>query len=396
MPLTDTAIKALKPKATRYKVFDGGGLYLEVLPTGSKVWRIKYREAGKDRRHTIGHYPAVSLRDARLALLNAKALLASGERLEPDAKAQNPTFSATALEWIERQAPRWSEAHKTTVTTRLQKYAFPHIGGNEIQAVTPQEILKFLRLIEGRGTFETASRVLGICSQVFRYGVACGYCGSDPCRDLRGALTAHMEKPRAALIRPGDVAGLMASIMEYRGNLITRAAMLWSAYTFCRPGEVRRAEWQEIDWEGREWRIPAHKMKMRFEHRVPLARQCVALLEGIRERKLSEQWIFPGVRPSRPLSENGVLSALRRMGYGKDEMTAHGFRAMASTLLNEMGYRPDLIERQLAHGDTDKVRAVYNRAAYMDERRAMMQAWADYLDSLAQGQSRLHAPDIPE
>lgn len=174
----------------------------------------------------------------------------------------------------------------------------------------------------------------------------------------------------------------MASIMGYRGNLITRSAMLWSAYTFCRPGEVRRAEWQEIDWEGMEWRIPAHKMKMRFEHRVPLARQCVELLEDLRERKLSEQWIFPGVRPSRPLSENGVLSALRRTGYGKDEMTAHGFRAMASTLLNGMGYRRDLIERQLAHGDTDKVRAVYNRAAYMDERRAMMQAWADYLDGL--------------
>lgn len=391
MPLTDTAIKALKPKATRYKVFDGGGLYLEVMPSGTKVWRIKYRDGGKDRRHTLGHYPAVSLRDARMALFNAKTALEAGDVLKVPTKA---TFEATALEWIERQAPKWSEAHKNTVTSRLQKYAFPHIGDNAIQCVTPQAVLEFLRLVEGRGKYETASRVLGICSQVFRYGVSCGYCPSDPCRDLRGALTAHVEKPRPALTHPDEVAGLMASIREYRGNVVTKAALLWSAYTFCRPGEVRRAEWREIDWGKKEWRIPAEKMKMRFEHRVPLAQQCIKILEELRERKFSDVWVFPGLRPSRPLSENGVLSALRRMGYAKEEMTAHGFRAMASTLLNEMGYRPDLIERQLAHGDTDKVRAVYNRAAYMDERRTMMQAWADYLDGLVE-KLNLHAgPDI--
>jgi integrase len=194
------------------------------------------------------------------------------------------------------------------------------------------------------------------------------------------------------LTRPEDVGGLILSIEGYEGYAVTRAAMLWSAYTFCRPGEVRRAEWKEIDWEKREWRIPAEKMKMRFEHRVPLARQCLAILENLRGKRLSDVWIFPGLRPSRPLSENGVLSALRRMGYAKHEMTAHGFRAMASTLLNELGYRPDLIERQLAHGDTDKVRAVYNRAAYMEERRVMMQEWADYLDSLAEKKRNRLAP----
>ncbi len=173
------------------------------------------------------------------------------------------------------------------------------------------------------------------------------------------------------------MAGLMAPIAGYEDSYVVRSVLLWSAYTFCRPGEIWRADWKEIEWNKKEWRIPASKKKMRFEHRVPLARQCVGTLEGLRERKLSEQWIFPGPRPSRPLSENGVLSALRRMIYEKHEMTTHGFRAMASTLLNEMGYRPDLIERQLAHGDLDKIRAVYNRASYMDERRVMMQEWAD-------------------
>lgn len=384
MPLTDTAIKALKPKTTLYKVFDGGGLYLEVLPTGTKVWRMKYRYGGKDKRHTLGKYPALSLRDARLAMLLAKKTLDTGKDLPSKTRAiAGNTFREVAEDWYTRQKPRWSDGHAQTVTARLGLYVYPHIGGMPIGDITPTDVLALVRKIESRKKLETASRVLGICSQVFRYGVSCGVCPSDPCRDLRGALTAHVETPRPALTNPDDVGGLMLSIEGYEGYAVTKAAMLWSAYTFCRPGEVRRAEWAEIDWEKEEWRIPAEKMKMRFEHRVPLARQCLAILDNLKAKKLSDVWIFPGPRPSRPLSENGVLSALRRMGYEKHEMTAHGFRAMASTLLNELGYRPDIIERQLAHGDTDKVRGVYNRAAYMDERRIMMQAWADYLDSLA-------------
>ena len=386
MPLTDTAIKALKAKDAPYKVFDGGGLYLEVLPTGTKVWRVKYRFEGKDRRYTIGHYPIITLREARMAMLTARETLADGIDPARQEKVEDPgtdsTFETVALDWIEKQTPRWSDGHRETGKARLETYIFPHMGKMRIAEIAPAEVLRFLRIIENRGKYETASRVLGICSQVFRYGVACSLCPSDPCRDLRGALTAHVEKPLPALTNPIDVAALMASIREYKGSSVMRSAMLWSAYTFCRPGEVRRAEWPEIEWEKKEWRIPAEKMKMRFEHRVPLARQCMKILEGLRKQKLSEVWIFPGPRPSRPLSENGVLSALRRMGYEKHEMTAHGFRAMASTLLNELGYRPDIIERQLAHGDTDKIRAVYNRATYMDERRVMMQAWADYLDHL--------------
>ena len=389
MPLTDTAIKALRPKEKSFRTFDGGGLYIDVTPAGSKIWRVKYRYRGKEKLLTLGHYPQLSLKDARAGLASAKAALDSG--IDPSqAKRHTPTpedaggmFEAVAREWITRQAPRWSEEHKNTVARRLELYVYPHIGAMPVADITPPDVLRFLRMLEGREKNETASRVLGICSQVFRYAVACALCPSDPCRDLRGALTAHVETPRAALTDPHDVAGLMASIHTYQGHRITRLAMLWSAYTFCRPGEVRRAEWSEIDWEKQEWRIPPEKMKMRLEHRVPLARQCVEILEELREKKLSGVWLFPSPRPSRPLSENGVLSALRRMGYEKHEMSAHGFRAMASTLLNEMGYRPDIIERQLAHGDTDKVRAVYNRAAYMDERRAMMQAWADYLDGLA-------------
>lgn len=385
MSLTDSAIKALKATDKRFKVFDGGGLYLEVLPTGTKVWRAKYTFVGKDKRLTIGTYPAVSLKDARKGLAQAKEVLQQG--LDP---AQRPksgeqkaiTFTHVACEWIEKQSPRWSANHKDTVQYRLERFVLPHLGEQPVDIVTPRMVLDVVRLIETSGKNETASRVLGICSQVFRYAVACGLCPSDPCRDLRGALQAHVEVPRPALTRKEDIAGLMASIDSYTGYSATRYALYWSAYTFCRPGEVRRVEWKEIYWDEKEWRIPPEKMKMRFEHRVPLCRQCMDILHALREKNYSDMWIFPSTRPSRPLSENGVLSALRRMGYEKHEMTAHGFRAMASTMLNELGYRSDIIERQLAHGDTDKVRAVYNRAAYMDERRVMMQAWADYLDQL--------------
>lgn len=384
MPLTDTAIKALKPKDKAYKVFDGGGLYLEVLKTGVKSWRYKYRVGGREKRLTIGQYPNVSLRDARAKMLDAKTILSSGAdpSLSRGDGAEGKSFAGLAKGWIERQSSRWSAKHLETVELRLKRYIYPHIGHRSPDEIAPPEVLRLVRTIEDKGKIETASRVLGICSQVFRYGVACGICPSDPCRDLRGALSANTEKPLAALTDIKGIAGLMASIEVYHGYEVTRAALYWSAYTFCRPGEVRRAEWSEIFWDEKEWRIPPEKMKMRREHRVPLCRQCMAILHALREKKYSDVWIFPSPRPSRPLSDNGVLSAIRRMGYEKDEMTAHGFRAMASTTLNELGYRPDIIERQLAHGDVDKVRAVYNRASYMEERRAMMQEWADYLDRL--------------
>ena len=388
MHLTDLVIKSLKPKEKRYKIFDTRGLHIEIQPSGTKVWRIRYFFQKKEKRLTIGQYPQMTLREARASLAKSLELLDDGidpfDRLGNTSNSNRVTFADVAYDWIDKQAPRWSDIHKGTVKTRLERYALPHIGGLPIESITPPDVLRFVRLIEGKGAFETASRVFGICSQVFRFAVACGICPSDPCRDLRGALTAHVETPRPAITDPDEVGALLLSIREYRGAFVTRMAMLWSAYTFCRPGEVRKAEWSEIVWDKQEWRIPAEKMKMRFEHRVPLSTQCMKILEDLQERKLSEQWIFPGVRPGRPLSENGVLCALRRMGYEKHEMTAHGFMSMASTLLNELGYRSDIIERQLAHGDIDKVRAIYNRAAYIDERRAMMQAWSNYLDSLVE------------
>lgn len=386
MALTDIAIKSFKPEEKRYKKFDGQGLYIEVQPSGSKVWRIRYSLNKKEKRYTIGHYPHISLRDARAVLAKVLEKLSLGQDPFGEEKVFSPigeTFFEVAEDWVEKQSPRWSIKYKSTLHRRLEMFVYPHIGQRRIAELAPPEVLHFIRLIEAQGKHETATRVLGICSQVFRYGVACGVCPSDPCRDLQGALTAYVEVPFAALTEPNDVSGLMRSIEEYKGSLVTKSALLWSAYTFCRPGEVRRAEWGEIDWKGCEWRIPAEKMKMRFEHRVPLAHQCMELLKNLKKQKYSDKWIFPGPRPSRPLSENGVLSAIRRMGYEKHEMTAHGFRAMASTLLNELGYRSDIIERQLAHGEANKVRAVYNRALYMDERRIMMQEWADYLDNLA-------------
>jgi integrase len=383
MSLNDTAIKALRPKSSRYKVFDGGGLYIEVIPTGLKIWRVKVRHEGKDKRVTLGRYPAVTLKNAREKLAALKERLATGQGIEPPPPESDSAFSAVALEWIDRKSPIWGEDHKKTVLYRLDRFVFPHIGNRAIEKVPPMDILKLIRAIENDGKNHTAHRVLGICSQVFRYGVASGKCPSDPCRDLAGALTCYAEKPRAAIINPKEAGELMVRIGAYKARDM-RYMLLWSAYTFCRPGEVRQAEWSEIDWENKEWRIPAEKMKMRFEHRVPLATQCVDILERLKKHRISERWIFPSKKDkTKSVSEAGALSALRRMGYEKDEMTPHGFRAMASTLLNELGFKPDIIERQLAHGDVDKVRAVYNRAAYMDERRVMMQRWADYLDGLA-------------
>lgn len=395
MPLTDTAIKALQPRDKPYRVFDGGGLYIEISPTGSKLWRAKYHFGAKEKRLSIGIYPVVSLRQARAKLAEAKALLNEGKdpselkKKEQASSKDCNTFLDVSREWMDKKGIGWSESHRRTVVSRLNRIVYPEIGAIPVMEIIPTTVLGFIRKLEDAGLHETAHRVLGICSMVFRYAVGCGYCPSDPCRDLRGVLSTYSAKPMSAITDPAEAGALMTNIMEYNGYSVVKMALLWSAYTFCRPGEVRRAEWSEVFWDAQEWRIPAEKMKMKQEHRVPLCSQCMEILDYLKRQSFSERWIFASVRPSRPLSDNGVLSALRRMGYEKSEMTAHGFRAMASTLLNELGFRPDLIERQLAHGDPDKIRAIYNRAAYMNERRVMMQKWADYLDGLREQHSRL-------
>lgn len=240
-----------------------------------------------------------------------------------------------------------------------------------------------LRKIEERRAFETASRVIGFCSLIFKYAVTLGLVDADPCRDLRPALKPYAKGQLAAITKPKEVGALMLSIDDYKGSLVVRSALLYSALTFCRPGEIRHAEWTEIDFDENMWTVPAEKMKGRVEHKVPLSRQALEVLEGIRPYTGSGKYVFPTPRSAnRPLSENGVLTALRNMGYTKEQMTAHGFRSMASTLLNELGHRPDVIEAQLAHKGADKIRATYNRAEYMLERRNLMQSWADYLDEL--------------
>lgn len=390
MSLTDVALKSLGPRENSYKVFDGEGLYIEVLKTGTKVWRFKYRFGGKEKRLTLGRYPRLSLKQARLEHQAAQAVLEGGfdpaetkRRRRKEESGEN-TFRGAAQDWIAKQQPRWSEKYRQALEARLDRFVYPHIGEADLKEIKPRDILAFLRPIEAAGKLTTAYRVLNLCSMIFRYGVACDLCPSDPCRDLCGALASHVAKPRAALTDPGQVGRLMAQIESYPGSVSIRLAMKWAALTFCRPGEVRQAEWVEIDWEKRIWKIPAEKMKMRREHRVPLSSQCMEILETLRALHLSEKWLFPSPQRSKPISTVGILGALRLMGYEKEEMSAHGFRAMASTLLHELGWDSDVIEIQLSHADRNAVRAVYNRARYWSRRVEMMQAWADYLDRLKQ------------
>ncbi len=385
MALSDIKIKQLKAKDKPYKVFDGRGLYIYVVPNGSKYWRVKYSIDKKENIYTIGEFPEISLHDARVKLHEIKSLLRQGINPQQEKKVYDIiskfSFEEVAKEWLEKQTAKWSADHKQTITYRLEHYIFGQIGSMNVKEITAPQVLAILRKFEEQGKTDITKRLLNIVSQVFRYGVACGHCESDPCRDLKGALAFHKSTPRAAITDPKEVGQLMRNIMAYPAGTVQQV-LLWSAYTFCRPKEVRQAEWQEIDFERGLWIIPAEKMKMRREHRVPLSRQCLEILE--RQKGFHEKWIFPSVRKGKCLSEAGVLSAIRSMGYEKNKMCAHGFRAMASTLLNELGYRPDIIEISLAHGEENKVRAVYNRAEYMEERRKMMCEWADYLDSLAE------------
>uniref|UniRef100_B8J055 Integrase family protein n=1 Tax=Desulfovibrio desulfuricans (strain ATCC 27774 / DSM 6949 / MB) TaxID=525146 RepID=B8J055_DESDA len=386
--LTEIKIRNIKPNGKIERFVDGEGLYLETSVAGGKHWRMKYRVNGKEKRLSFGPWPDISLKEAREMRDEAKRQLR--ESLDPSAEKKKakqeqaaPTFRDIALEYVEHQRSVWAASHTRTVEGRLALDVYPAFGAKPIAAVTPQDILAMLRKIEERRAFETASRVLGFCSLIFKYAVTLGLVEADPCRDLRPALKPYAKGQLAAITKPKEVGALMRAIDDYKGSVVVRAALLFSALTFCRPGEIRHVEWAEINFEREEWTIPAEKMKGRTEHRVPLSRQALEVLHGIMPYTGSAKYVFPTPRSNnRPLSENGVLSALRNMGYTKEQMTAHGFRSMASTLLNELGHRPDAIEAQLAHKGADKIRATYNRAEYMKERRNLMQAWADYLEDL--------------
>jgi integrase len=397
MPLTDLAIRSAKPQAKTLKLFDGGGLYLEVSPAGGKWWRWKYRFGGKETRISLGVYPDVPLKAAREKRDAARRQLAAGidpgqaRKAEKLSQAGADSFEAIAREWHTKFAPGWVASHGDRILTRLEKDLFPWIGKRPIAEIKAPDLLAVLRRVESRGALETAHRAMQNCGQVFRYAVATGRAERDPTGDLRGALPVPKEKHHASMIDPKRIGELLRAIDAYEGFFATKCALRFAPLVFVRPGELRKAQWPEIDLDKAEWRIPAARMKMREQHIVPLSLQAVAVLrelEPLTNRVLpnrpdAPRYVFPGGRSrERPMSENAVLAALRRMGYTKDEMTGHGFRSMASTLLHEQGWNHQAIERQLAHAERNAVSAAYNFAEHLPERRKMMQAWADYLDGL--------------
>jgi integrase len=394
MPLTDTKARNAKPKNKQFKLFDTDGLFLLVSPAGGKWWRFKYRFGGKEKLISLGTYPEVGLAMARQRRDAARKQVA--DDIDPSqarkalkaAKAQNEnTFETVAREWHTKFTPTWTPGHTVTILSRLEHNVFPWVGERPIIEIKAPELLMVLRRIESRGALETAHRVRAICGQVFRYAVATGRADRDTAADLKGALPPVKPKHHSAITDPEKVAGLLRAIDGYQGSFVTKCALRLAPLLFVRPGELRKAEWTEIDLEAAEWNIPAVKMKTRQPHLVPLARQSLEILQELHALTGSGKYIFPSPRtPKRPLSNNGVLSALRRMGFEKDEMTGHGFRAMARTILDEvLQVRPDFIEHQLAHAVRDPNGRAYNRTAHLSERRRMMQTWADYLDGLKAG-----------
>ena len=391
MRLTDTFIRNLKPSGLVQKHSDGGGLYLHMSAVGGKLWRMGYRFEGKQKTLSFGVYPAVSLKDARQRREEAKELLAAG--VDPSfnkkavkasitANTQN-TFEIIAREWFEKFSAGWSESNKVKVLARQKNYIFPFIGTKPIRDVSAPELLEALRHIERSGSLDTAHRALQDCSRIFRYAVATGRGDRDTAADLRGALPPAKGSSFATITDPKSVGALLRAIDGYEGGIVVASALRLAPLVFVRPGELRQAEWSEFDLDNAEWRIRAERMKMRQVHIVPLSRQALIILRKLRQFSGHGNFLFPSPRTdARPMSDVALLAALRRMGYTKEQMTVHGFRAMASTLLNEKGYNRDWIERQLAHGERDSIRAAYNYAEYLQERQIMMQEWADYLDNL--------------
>ncbi len=384
--LTRAKIDAAKPGEKPYKLYDGDNLFLLVQPNGRRHWRYKFRWQRKERLLALGPYPEVSLKEARQGRDEARRQLAQGinpvEARKAQRTTQSETFQALALEWLERQQHALTEETRRLARRRLERFAFPAIGSRPIAEIEPREVLRLLRRIEAQGKHETAHRVRQRIGQIFRFAVATDRAERDPTADLQGALATRPTKSHAAITNPHDAGALLRAMAGYAGQPTTWAALHLLALTFLRPGELRKASWEEIDLEAATWRVPAERMKMRREHIVPLAPQAVGHLRELYSLTGNRPYVFESTRPGRPLSENTVTSALRAMGYSGDVMTAHGFRAMASMLLHEQGWPPEVIELQLAHAQRSQVAAAYNRSARLEERRRMMEAWADYLDRL--------------
>ncbi len=392
--LSDIKVKSAKGKEKPYKLNDGQGLYLQVTPTGGKWWRFKYRFEDKEKLISLGTYPEISLVDARERREAARKQVANGIDPGEVRKAQKAarglvenSFEVVAREWHVKFSPRWSPVHADTTIKRLERDAFPWIGNRPIAEIKAPELLAVLRRVESRGALETAHRVKTICGQVFRYAVATGRAERDPAADLKGALPPATKSHLAAVTDPKEVVGLLRAIDGYQGSFIVKCALQLAGMFFVRPGELRNAEWTEFDLEAGIWAIPAEKMKMKQPHIVPLSSQAVEVLKSLQPLTGRSRYVFPSNRTSlRPMSNNAILAALRRMGYSKDEMTGHGFRAMARTILDEvLQVRPEFIEHQLAHAVRDPNGRAYNRTAHLEERKKMMQQWSDYLDGLKAG-----------
>lgn len=392
MPLTDAAIRKAKRTAKPVRMFDGGGLYLEVAPSGGKWWRLKYRHGGKEKRLSLGTYPDTSLSDARGKRDSARKLLATdvdpGEHRKAtkaaDEDRASNSLEAVSREWHTKQSATWVDLHASRIMLRLENDVFPWLGGRPIAEITAKDLLTTVNRVADRGAVESSHRILQNCGQIFRYAIATGRADRNPAADLRGALPPVKAKHLAAIVEPKAIGALLRSIDTYEGSLVTKCALKLAPLFFVRPGELRHAEWAEFDLEGAQWNIPGAKMKMGEPHLVPLASQAVDVLRDIHPLTGRGRYVFPSARSSqRPMSNNAVLSALRRMGYATDEMSGHGFRSMARTVLDEvLQFRPDFIEHQLAHAVRDPNGRAYNRTAHLPERRAMMQQWADYLDTL--------------
>lgn len=406
IPLNDIAVKSTKPQTINVKLFDGGGLFLLVTPSGGKLWRLKYRFGGTEKLLTLGAYPQTTLADARKKRTEARSLLDKG--IDPAAikKAQKAadteeteTFEVIAREWHDKFSPTWAASHADKILRRLDLYIFPWLGNKPIRSITAPELLACLRRLEEKGTLDTAHRAKQNCGQVFRYAIATGRADRDPSPDLRGALPAIQKQHYAAITDPEEVGALLRAIDGYKGGFVTLCALKLAPLFFLRPGELRQAEWAEIDLDQATWNIPVERLKLRVTekvrrkgefHLVPLAAQAVALLRELHALTGAGRYVFPSTRTdTRPMSDNTVNAALRRLGYDtKTEMTGHGFRAMARTILDEVLHvRPEIVEHQLAHAVRDPLGRAYNRTTHLPERRKMMQAWADYLDELKEGKA---------
>lgn len=393
MPLTDTVIRKAKTSDKTRRLFDGGGLYIEISPAGGKLWRLKYRYSGKEKRLALGIYPEVSLAQARKRREAARELLADGidpgedRKIQKAAKVEQAanSFEAVAREWYARHLPNWAVSHAEKIIRRLECDVFPWLGKRPIAEIGAPDLLKVLRRVEGRGALDTAHRVHQNCGQILRYAVATGRAQRDPSADLRGALPPAKHTHFASITDPSQVGELLRAIDGFRGTFVVQSALRLAPLFFVRPGELRKALWADFDLNKAEWCYLVTKTKT--EHLVPLSTQALKILADLRDLTGNGAYVFPGRDPKKPMSDAAINAALRRMGYDTStEITGHGFRAMARTILHqELEFAPEVIEHQLAHRVSDSLGAAYNRTKFLKQRRQMMQRWADYLDEIKSG-----------